>query len=472
MKTTNAFRRGERAVNLISLLWRSLVAVLGIFALLLVVNSVLLEVPSLKIPTQKGMLYTHKTMSSSSYNFVPCLDSSAHVNTAGPSLSSSYASSSNKTPIEKRLGLRKILTDDELDEFFRITAEVRAFEYGQADMEQLAPLFAPIYHGHRHALGREKAGGFIDVGANVGDLSAMVINAWTCHSKIFYHNSLNENSEGKKLVDKTNGRPTLDHEMAFTYLLEASPTTFELLRRRASASYWEDSGVRLFNMAASNFTGFQRFCFADPASHHSGLSIRLNVGDESSRSVIKGCVQLQTSTIDDLVNSKKGPDAQVFFLKVDVEGADAIVLDGAKELIAANRISFILFENHLVWKDAQEDLGIHPLIYVGDVVKDLAKNGYKCFYMHFYGLIPFPYEGSIEGDRARPVSVCHEGLPLCARHRLYNRQFWSNILCGSKDEEAWLEWLQEAAVSPMTTKESLYDLFPEHLRKKVKAEGV
>jgi len=92
--------------------------------------------------------------------------------------------------------------------------------------------------------------------------------------------------------------------------------------------------------------------------------------------------------------------------------------------------------------------------------------------MHFYGLIPFPYEGSTEGDRASPVDVCHEGLPRCVRHRLYNRQFWSNILCGSREEEAWLDWLQEAAVSPMTTKKSLYDLFPEHLRKKAKAEGI
>jgi hypothetical protein len=105
---------------------------------------------------------------------------------------------------ERRLGLRRILTDDELDEFFRITAEVRAFEYGQADMEQLAPLFAPIYHGHRHISGRVGAGGFIDVGANVGDLSAMVINAWTSHSKIFYHNSLSDKEAGEKLIDKTN----------------------------------------------------------------------------------------------------------------------------------------------------------------------------------------------------------------------------------------------------------------------------
>jgi FkbM family methyltransferase len=465
MKTTISFRRGDRAVNPISFLWKSLVAVLGIFALLLTINSVLVEVPSQEIPTRKGALYNRKTLSSSC-NSAPCPDCNAQLKTESTSLPSSYASLSEITLGEKRLGLRRILTDDELDEFFRITAEVRAFEYGQADMEQLAPLFAPIYHGHRHALGRERAGGFIDVGANVGDLSAMVINAWTSHSKIFYHNSLSASSTGYTLVDKTNGRPSQDHEMAFTYLLEASPTTFELLRRRANSSFWGDSGVQLFNMAASNVTGFQRFCFADAASHHSGLSITKKEGDETVRSVIKGCVQLQTSTIDDLVNLKKGPDSKVFFLKVDVEGAEAIVLKGAMKLISANRISFILFENHVVWKGAQEDLGINPFIHVGDVVKDLSNNGYKCFYMHFYGLIPFPYEGSAEGDRARPVSVCHEGLPFCARHRLYNRQFWSNILCGAKEEEPWLEWLQETAVSPMTTKESLYDLFPEHLKKK------
>ena len=37
--------------------------------------------------------------------------------------------------------------------------------------------------------------------------------------------------------------------------------------------------------------------------------------------------------------------------------------------------------------------------------------------------------GTPAGDAARPVSDCHEGLPFCARWRLYNRQFWSNIFC-------------------------------------------
>lgn len=284
--------------------------VLGIFSLLLTINSVLLEVPSLDPPPRKGVFHNLKTLVPSC-NSALCPDCNSPIKTAGSSTSSTSSPATSHG--EKRLGLRRILTDDELDEFFRITAEVRAYEYGQADMEQLAPLFAPIYHGHRHALGQEGAGGFIDVGANVGDLSAMVINAWTSHSKIFYHNSLSSNSAGELLVDKTNGRPTREHEMAFAYLLEASPNTFELLRRRANVSFWGDSGIQLFNMAASNVSGFQRFCFADPASHHSGLSIKLNEGDTSSRSVIKGCVQLQTSTIDDLVNVKKWPDSKVFF---------------------------------------------------------------------------------------------------------------------------------------------------------------
>jgi FkbM family methyltransferase len=456
MKTTNS-RRVDRGTFQVTFLWKSLLLVFGIFALLLTINSILLEVPTLEKPSRKGVFHNFKTLSPTC-NAVTCPTESKQTS---PVTSSEVSGSG-----ERRLGLRRILTDNELDEFFRITAEVRAFEYGQADMEQLAPLFAPIYHGHRHISGRIGAGGFIDVGANVGDLSAMVINAWTSHSKIFYHNSLSKKSAGEKLIDKTNGRPSQDHEMAFAYLLEASPATFELLHRRSNTSYWQDSGVQLFNMAASNVTGFQRFCFADAASHHSGLSITKKEGDASDRSTIKGCVQLQTTTIDALVNTKKGQDARVFFLKVDVEGAEALVLQGAKKLIKARRISFILFENHIAWTDTQSDLGIHPFITVGDVVKDLAKNGYKCFYMHFNGLIPFPYEGSPEGDRARPVTVCHEGLPRCARHRLYNRQFWSNILCGAQEEEAWLDWLQEATVSPLTTKETLYELYPERLRKK------
>jgi FkbM family methyltransferase len=190
--------------------------------------------------------------------------------------------------------------------------------------------------------------------------------------------------------------------MAFAYLLEASPATFELLQRRSNTSYWQDSGVQLFNMAASNVTGFQRFCFADAASHHSGLSITKKEGDPSARSTIKGCVHLQTSTIDDLVNTKKGRDAKVFFLKVDVEGAEALVLQGAKELIAARRISFILFENHIVWLQTQSDLGIHPFITVGDVVKDLAKmatNASICILMASFLFLMKALQKVIEPDQ-------------------------------------------------------------------------
>ena len=87
--------------------------------------------------------------------------------------------------------------------------------------------------------------------------------------------------------------------------------------------------------------------------------------------------------------------------------------------------------------------------------RELVAHGYRCFYLHARGLVPFASKGTPQGEAARPVSDCHEGLPFCARWRLYNRQFWSNIFCGVRSESAWLDWIADAAVSPTETRDKL-----------------
>ena len=367
--------------------------------------------------------------------------------------------SSNAAPANNniRRGLSRLLSDDELDEFFRIESELSSYAFGLADAEQLIPIMTPIYNGHRFArgLGPSGVGGFIDVGTNIGDVSSLVLESWTQQARRFYLHALALGDD--VILDAVHPHPGHQDELGFMWLLEASPTTLRLLQRRYDASNWRDSHVEILHMAAGNASGEQRFCFYKAGSGQSGLADKAADGEGgvNSSDGERNCTMLKVSTLDNLVNTKGGKDARVFFLKVDVEGAEALVLDGARQLIKEGRVSYLLFENHVKWRAAQADLGVDPFRSVGDVVGSLHAEGYTCFYMHPLGLIPYITANTPEGDRARPASACHEGLPFCARHRFYNRQFWSNIFCGGPEEKEWLNWLQDTLLSPTSTRELL-----------------
>jgi FkbM family methyltransferase len=319
-------------------------------------------------------------------------------------------------------------------------------------------MLGPVYHAHRASRGTDAngAGGFIDVGANVGDVSELVIRSWTRHAARFYVHHLTAPGV-PPLVDAVHSIAHAD-ELAFAYLLEAAPATHELLRRRFDAELWANSHVELLAVAAGNRTGTQRFCTFTAGSGQSSLADAAAEGVmEASGAAADGtrrCTHIETTTVTDLVNSRAGINARVFFLKVDVEGAEALILAGARELFAARRVSYVLFENHIKWRALQTELGVSPLVLVGDAVRAIEVHGYRCFYMHLKGLIPFPALGTPAGDRVRPVTECHEGGAFCARGRVYERQFWSNILCGLNDE-AELGWLQDSLVPPRTTREEL-----------------
>ena len=375
-----------------------------------------------------------------------------------PPASQTRASSSSA-----RRGLARLLSDDELDEFFRVNAELRTYDFGISDAQQLVPMLTPIYSLHRGERKAEGAGGLIDVGANIGKVSAAVINAWTRHDERFYHHALGDIDIGGKLVDAEH---PIDHhdELAFTWLLEASPLTRMLLQRHFDAAHWVNSHVVIKPIAAGTTTGTHRFCFYAAGSGNSGLAQTAKVGESGGRGDggdgVRNCTDVPVTRLTDLVNRDAGSAARVFFLKIDVEGAEALVLAGARELFVDARVAFVLFENHNKWAHAQEDLlGVSEFISVGRVVRDFRDMGYRCFYTHSRGLIPFLSEGTADGDRARPKSICHEGLPFCARHRIYNRQFWSNVFCAAPTEVDSLDWLLDAYVPPGTTRESLLATF-------------
>jgi len=367
-----------------------------------------------------------------------------------------------------RVGLQRLLTDAELDESFRIRSELDSQAMGTADAEMLLPFLRVIYGEHRSQRGRglEGAGGFVDVGANIGDVSEGILGAMSDHARRFYLHGLSPPGGAlPPLVDPVH--PVYeDQKVAFVYALEPANATRALLERRALFGAWAVSNFRLFPFAAAAVSGTATFCAHNSGSGQSALTGSENggiFGDPQGAAVkrLEGevkCGALETVTLVDLLDARgditKGRNARVFLLKVDVEGAEAVVLAGAAPLFAAKRVSYVLFENHAKWRATQEAIGVAEFVSVGDVVQRLVDVGYKCAYVTPWGLMPFETKGTPSGDKGFPG--CNEGLPQCARHRLYNRQVWSNILCAATPEEdLFVAWLSEALLSPYRTREEM-----------------
>jgi FkbM family methyltransferase len=355
-----------------------------------------------------------------------------------------------------RHGLERLLTDNELDTFFRIDAELHDNLFGTTDVTFLAPYLARVAGALRAELGAgaDGLGGIVDVGANIGGATDAMLGAWSDHAMRFYMHVVGSDDALHSAYS--------NERLAFVFALEAAPKTLALLRRRAEASQWANSNVRVFAAAASNASGTARFCSSAAGSEQGGIGL------EAAAAAAGGeCAVVEAVTVADLVDreSAAGPMSRLFFLKVDVEGFEALVLAGAERLFAAQRISFVLFENHAKWRQAQEAAGVSPFISVGHTVRILVAHGYRCYYLHARGLVPFVSEGTVAGNAARPVAECHEGLPFCARWRLYDRQFWSNVFCGAPATHIWLDWLADAVISPTETSDKL-------LRRTVRVKGL
>ena len=367
-----------------------------------------------------------------------------------------------------RHGLQRLLSDNELDEMFRIRSELDSQLMGTADAESLLPYFKYIYGEHRRLRGPglEDAGGFLDVGANIGDVSEGILSELSDHARRFYQHVLDPPGSGlPKLIDPTH--PLYENQkLPFVYAMEPAAATRVLLERRALMGAWANSNFRLFPFACAATTGTAIFCAGNAGSGQSSLTGSENGGIigkkemalAEQKGVVVNCSTIETVTLVDLLDKQgaitKGKVARVFLLKIDVEGAEAVVLAGAATLFAAKRISYVLFENHAKWKATQEAIGVKNFVSVGDVVQQMMGFGYKCAYVTPWGLLPFEMPGTPSGDKSLPG--CKEGLPFCARHRLYNRQVWSNVICGATPEEdLFWDWLSDALVGPYRKREDL-----------------
>ena len=114
--------------------------------------------------------------------------------------------------------------------------------------------------------------------------------------------------------------------------------------------------VTAFNAAVSNFDGTSTFFVDDKRLSNSGFQDLVG-GQEVRANVLK---------LDTAFKRRERP---VGFIKIDVEGTEIDVLEGAKEIIATNRPNIMI--------EIYEPYTKKPL---GGIFKLLMKDGYKCAY--------------------------------------------------------------------------------------------
>ena len=205
-----------------------------------------------------------------------------------------------------------------MDEFFRVRSELD-LSFGEADAELLLPLLKPIYGDHKARLGSgpSKAGGFVDVGSNVGDVPDLLLQLFSDHPRRLYLHHLS--TAQPPLVDAIH--PVYDNsKLPFLLLLEASPATLQLLQRRAESSMWAISRARILQVAAANSSGSARFCAFAAGSGQSSLSaastadaaasLNQNADGQSS------CSSVQVKPLALLLDAEVGPEARIFLLKI------------------------------------------------------------------------------------------------------------------------------------------------------------
>jgi len=164
-------------------------------------------------------------------------------------------------------------------------------------------------HKARLGIGAHGAGGFVDVGANIGDVSSEILHLFGGQSRLIYAHYLGS------LTDAEHPPPSSNDKVPFLLSLEASPATLQLLERRAEAEAWAGGNARILRAAAANSTGSATFYFLGAGSEKSGLAVGGEGKDETTDGV-RTCSQVPTASLTDLLNKEHSEKSRVFFLKI------------------------------------------------------------------------------------------------------------------------------------------------------------
>ncbi|HBJ86507.1 MAG TPA: hypothetical protein DDZ88_22165 [Verrucomicrobiales bacterium] len=185
-----------------------------------------------------------------------------------------------------------------------------------------------------HGIAKDRGGLLLDVGANYGYFSLL----W-CGARC-------ENQAAAIEASPANAGP-LRHNV-----------TLNRLEERISVREWAASnyeGCVTFNLGSHEETGWGGI-----ATSASNVAPPTNAEAGQNLMVTVPCHRLDAAF----------PEQEIAVLKIDCEGADAWVIEGAAELLAGKRVRHVFFEENLY---RQSQLGIQP----STALRMLERYGYQ-----------------------------------------------------------------------------------------------
>ncbi|UJR08079.1 hypothetical protein I4U23_012356 [Adineta vaga] len=260
-----------------------------------------------------------------------------------------------------------------------------------------------------------------DIGANKGyNIAAwlsmwkpeMGINSKTLHE--FLSQLLNANHCG---VCSDCNETTPSNIQTSSYLdttfeihaFEPIESTYKVLRQ--IRTWMNISTLYIHQLAITNTTGIANMRKCPVGGESCGL---MNEDDPVSEN--EKVFQTQTMTLDDFVKQKK-IRTKIDLLKIDTEGADPLVLQGAKKLFSKEQVRMLIFENH--------EIGAWKTTRLLTVIETLNMQGFTCYMLGKTGLVL---------------------LTNCWSSALDVKQ-WSNVLCIHRREKHLLRLLDALLIT-------------------------
>lgn len=178
--------------------------------------------------------------------------------------------------------------------------------------------------------------------------------------------------------------------------------------------------IHLMQAAVSDQRGTATFF------HRGGGDVLAGLAKHPDRHLMNNGRQEDIETTVDVVALDEvfGPRVRIHLLKIDAEGYDPMVLRGARRLLRARRVKFVVFEYDVVWRTSGHNLTLRA------ATEELHALGYSCFLMMKAAL-----------------------LPLSGRwwQKVYDSVEWGNIFCGhSHDHDLFDAYLAHGSSNNYT----------------------
>ncbi|CAF1104882.1 unnamed protein product [Adineta steineri] len=256
---------------------------------------------------------------------------------------------------------------------------------------------------------------FFDIGANKGYTIASWISLWMPYLGIntrslgnYLRTKLNLDDCGACSDCKEDKIEILNltsrvNKTIEIYAFEPQPPTYKLLNH---VHQWMNiSFLHLYDLAISNETGTGLLMKCHPGGEACGLNAK------SDKKNLSTHIQANLITLDKFIEDHK-IYRKIDLLKVDTEGFDPLVIQGANTLLTRHQIRLFIFEYHTVGMWSKTSLQY--------VITYLDNKGYLCYQIGKTGIFR--------------LTGCWSTF--------FETRFWSNVLCISRRESRLIKFIE------------------------------